>query len=68
MTQSDPAVGAKRLRNCVWQPSAEVRIGSDWLSGVYVIPVEPTDEDESVRDERSRQERSPAAQTRSWLW
>ncbi|HEX4144221.1 MAG TPA: N,N-dimethylformamidase beta subunit family domain-containing protein [Pirellulales bacterium] len=35
-TQPDPPVGAKRLRNCQWEPSAELRIPDDWLSGVYL--------------------------------
>jgi hypothetical protein len=36
ITQDDPQVGPKRLRNCHWTPSAELRIPADWLSGVYV--------------------------------
>ncbi len=34
--QPEPAVGAKRLRDCQWQASAELRIPDDWLSGVYL--------------------------------
>jgi hypothetical protein len=36
ITQDDPPVEAKRLRNCRWRPSAELRIPGDWTSGVYV--------------------------------
>jgi len=35
-TQPDPPVGPKRLRDCAWKPSAEVTIGDDWPSGVYL--------------------------------
>jgi hypothetical protein len=31
-TQPDPEIGPKRLRNCRWEPCAELRIGTDWLS------------------------------------
>ena len=34
--QPDPAMGAKRVRDCAWEPCAELRIPDDWLSGVYV--------------------------------
>lgn len=34
--QPDPETGAKRVRNCSWEACAELRIPSDWLSGVYV--------------------------------
>jgi hypothetical protein len=34
--QPDPEIGAKRLRNCQWQSSAELTIPDDWLSGVYL--------------------------------
>ncbi|HEY1783953.1 MAG TPA: N,N-dimethylformamidase beta subunit family domain-containing protein [Pirellulales bacterium] len=34
--QAEPAVGAKRLRDCQWQPCGELRIPDDWLSGVYL--------------------------------
>jgi len=34
--QADPPVGEKRLRDCAWEPCAEVRIPADWLSGVYL--------------------------------
>jgi hypothetical protein len=36
MTQPDPAVGAKRVRDCAWTPCAELKIPADWVSGVYV--------------------------------
>lgn len=36
MTQADPPVGPKRLRDCAWLASAELCIPQDWLSGVYV--------------------------------
>ena len=32
----DPDVGAKRLRQCLWEVSAELEVPADWLSGVYV--------------------------------
>ena len=35
-TQPDPPAGAKRVRTCAWEPSAELRIPRDWTSGVYV--------------------------------
>jgi len=35
-TQPDPVIGAKRLRDCQWEPSVEFRIPRDWLSGVYL--------------------------------
>ncbi|MDG1892348.1 MAG: hypothetical protein P8L18_13645, partial [Verrucomicrobiota bacterium] len=34
--QPDPNMGAKRLRDCRWEPSLEWTIPSDWLSGVYL--------------------------------
>lgn len=34
--QAEPEVGAKRLRNCPWEASAELSIPHDWPSGVYV--------------------------------
>jgi hypothetical protein len=34
--QSEPEIGPKRLRNCQWQPVAELTIPADWLSGVYL--------------------------------
>ncbi|MBK9169584.1 MAG: hypothetical protein IPM24_19265 [Bryobacterales bacterium] len=41
--QPDPPVGERRLRECNWEPSAEVRIPADWPSGVYLgkLTVEP---------------------------
>jgi hypothetical protein len=35
-TQSDPPIGKNRLRECQWQPCAEIKIPRDWLSGVYL--------------------------------
>jgi hypothetical protein len=35
-TQPDPDVGEARLRSCNWDASAELKIPSDWVSGVYV--------------------------------
>src|SRR6266853_3517226 len=35
-TQSDPEIGPKRLRDCRWEPCAELAIPMDWVSGVYV--------------------------------
>jgi hypothetical protein len=32
----DPAVGARRLRDCAWEACAALRIPANWLSGVYV--------------------------------
>ncbi len=34
--QAEPAVGTMRVRECQWEPCAELKIPSDWLSGVYV--------------------------------
>jgi hypothetical protein len=36
ITQADPPVGPRRLRECDWSPSAELTIPADWLSGVYL--------------------------------
>jgi hypothetical protein len=36
VVQPDPPIGPKRLRQCLWQPCTELRIPSDWLSGVYL--------------------------------
>ena len=35
-TQREPEIGAKRVRDCAWEPSAELKIPVDWVSGVYV--------------------------------
>ena len=35
-TQPDPEIQDLRLRECRWEPSAELRIPDDWLSGVYL--------------------------------
>lgn len=34
--QPEPPIGAKRVRDCRWEPSASLKIPSDWLSGVYL--------------------------------
>ena len=34
--QPDPPIGRNRLRECRWEPRAEIKIPHDWLSGVYV--------------------------------
>jgi len=34
--QPDPPVGPNRLRECKWEPSAELKIPDDWTSGVYL--------------------------------
>jgi hypothetical protein len=34
--QPDPPVGPNRLRECAWEPSAEIKIPEDWISGVYL--------------------------------
>ena len=34
--QPEPPIGPKRVRNCEWQACAELKIPSDWLSGVYL--------------------------------
>lgn len=34
--QPMPTVGEHRLQNCQWEPSFELSIPDDWLSGVYV--------------------------------
>jgi len=36
VTQPDPIVGPKRVRDCLWEPCAELRIPNDWVSGIYV--------------------------------
>lgn len=35
-TQPDPEVGENRLRECRWEPTAEIAIPGDWPSGVYL--------------------------------
>jgi len=34
--QPEPPVGERRLRECRWEPSVELKIPPDWLSGVYL--------------------------------
>lgn len=36
ITQPDPPSGEKRVRDCAWKATAEIKIPADWLSGVYV--------------------------------
>jgi len=36
-TQPDPPVGPKRLRDCQWPAAAELTVGDDWTSGVYLV-------------------------------
>src|SRR6185436_7638056 len=36
VTQPDPDIGPNRLRECRWEPSANLKIPGDWLSGVYL--------------------------------
>ena len=36
VTQPDPPIGEKRLRDCRWKPCATIKIPRDWLSGVYL--------------------------------
>ncbi|MSV30318.1 MAG: hypothetical protein EXQ52_16485, partial [Bryobacterales bacterium] len=35
-TQPDPPIGDRRLRECRWEPSVQVKIPRDWPSGVYL--------------------------------
>jgi hypothetical protein len=34
--QPVPPAGARRLRECKWEPSASLKIPADWTSGVYL--------------------------------
>lgn len=34
--QPEPPVKARRLRECTWEPSAEIKVPADWPSGVYL--------------------------------
>ncbi|HEY8506462.1 MAG TPA: N,N-dimethylformamidase beta subunit family domain-containing protein, partial [Gemmataceae bacterium] len=34
--QPDPPVGEERLRECTWEPAAELKVPADWPSGVYL--------------------------------
>src|SRR6266699_7086450 len=36
VTQPDPPIGEKRVRDCRWEPSLTIPIPRDWLSGVYL--------------------------------
>jgi hypothetical protein len=35
-TQQDPAIGEKNLHECRWEPTTQLTIPADWLSGVYL--------------------------------
>jgi hypothetical protein len=43
-TQPDPAIGPQQVRECRWEPSFEIPIPEDWLSGVYLgkLTAEPS--------------------------
>ena len=34
--QPDPPIGERRVRECRWPAAAQIKIPSDWLSGVYL--------------------------------
>lgn len=36
VAQPDPPIGAKRVRDCRWEPSLSLKIPADWRSGVYL--------------------------------
>src|SRR5579884_18195 len=36
VTQPDPPVGNRRLRECKWEPSTALKVPADWPSGVYL--------------------------------
>ena len=36
ITQPTPERGDRRIRECRWEPSLEIRIPNDWVSGVYL--------------------------------
>jgi hypothetical protein len=44
VTQPDPAIGPRNVRECRWKPSLEITIPEDWLSGVYLgkLTAEPS--------------------------
>jgi hypothetical protein len=46
-TQPTPEPGDYRLMNCQWEPSLEVPISPDWMSGVYVAKL--TESKESLQ-------------------
>jgi hypothetical protein len=47
-TQPTPPVGEKRLRECQWDPSASLKIPSDWTSGVYLGRLTTLPENDTV--------------------
>jgi hypothetical protein len=34
--QSDPEIGPRRLRECRWEPTTQLTVPKDWVSGVYL--------------------------------
>ncbi|MBP3960774.1 hypothetical protein J8F10_36600 [Gemmata sp. G18] len=40
--QPVPVVGAKRLRECQWEPCATLEVPKDWFSGVYLAKLSAT--------------------------
>ncbi len=36
VAQPDPTIGAKRVRDCRWEPALSLTIPDDWISGVYL--------------------------------
>jgi len=46
--QPDPEIGPRRLRECLWEPSAELKIPADWPSGVYLGRLTRIPENRSV--------------------
>ncbi|MCC6421157.1 MAG: hypothetical protein IT429_23215 [Gemmataceae bacterium] len=45
--QPVPPVGPRRVRECRWEPSAEVKIPADWVSGVYLGRLTTLPEDDT---------------------
>lgn len=43
--QPDPPTGDMRLRECRWEPVAELTIPDDWVSGVYLVKLSTLGED-----------------------
>ena len=70
-TQPDPPIGENRLRECQWEPSVELKIPDDWLSGVYLGKLTAKKEGLQsyvifiVRDDRPCEPCSPAAYSQS---
>lgn len=36
VVQPEPDIGPRRLRECRWEPCAEIDVSADWVSGVYL--------------------------------